>query len=87
VLSSPKPDQSEQNKIEDVVVCRDADGNSRERETDGKTLETSVEGKFDYISEVQATEYKKDTAEGHVNVEEVTGVKGVTVKFQRSRPF
>jgi hypothetical protein len=39
VSSSPKPDQSEGNKTEDVVVCRDAEGNSREQETDGNTLE------------------------------------------------
>jgi nucleoprotein TPR len=40
VSSSPKPDQSEGNKTEEVV-CRDAEGNSRERETDGNTLEES----------------------------------------------
>jgi hypothetical protein len=45
---------------------------------------TSVEWKLDNISKVQSTEYNRDTAEGHVSVEEVTGVEGVTVKFQRS---
>jgi hypothetical protein len=38
---------------------------------------------MDNISEVQATEYNRDTAEGHASVEEVTGIQGVTVKFQR----
>jgi hypothetical protein len=38
VSSSTKPDQSEENKTQDVVVCRDADGNSREREMGGKTI-------------------------------------------------
>jgi hypothetical protein len=41
VSSSPKPDQSDGNKTEDVVVCRDAEGNSRERETDGNVLQES----------------------------------------------
>jgi hypothetical protein len=39
VSSSPKPEQSAGNKTEDVAVCRDAGGNSREQETDGNTLE------------------------------------------------
>jgi hypothetical protein len=41
VSSSPNLDQSEGNKTENVVVCREAEGNSRERETDGNRLEES----------------------------------------------
>jgi hypothetical protein len=37
----------------------------------------------DNISEVQATEYKTNTADRHVSVVEVTGVLGVTVLFQK----
>jgi hypothetical protein len=46
-------------------------------------LQNSVEGKLDNISDVQATEYKKETAEGHLSVVEVIALQGVTVKFQR----
>jgi hypothetical protein len=45
-------------------------------------LETSVE-KVGNISDVQVTECKKGTAEGHDSVGEVTGVQGVTITFQR----
>jgi hypothetical protein len=60
--SSSKPDQSEGNKTETVVVCSDVNG---------KTLETTVE-KVDDISGVQATEDQKDTTEGPTSVEETT---------------
>jgi hypothetical protein len=57
-------------------------------EIENPTKERTVEliritEKVDNISEVQATEYKKDTDEGHVSVEEVAGVQGVTVTFQK----
>jgi uncharacterized membrane protein (UPF0127 family) len=50
---------------------------------EGKASETTMD-KVDNTREVQVTEFEKDTAEGHVSVEEVTGVQGVTVTFQRS---
>jgi hypothetical protein len=80
--SGPKPDQFERNKTEAISSCSNADGNGREREIDGKTLETTVEGKVDNVSGVQATEDQKDTAEGPASVEEVTAADTRTFRTE-----
>jgi hypothetical protein len=76
IIIKPIEKKSAQQAIElqDVVVYNNVEG---------KTLETTIE-KVETISELQATEYKKDTVEGHVHVEEVTGVQGDMVAFQKS---
>jgi hypothetical protein len=75
IIIKPIEKKSTQQAIElqDVVVYNGVEVNK---------LERTVE-KVDNISEVQVTEYKNDTAEGHVSVEEVTGVQSVTVTFQK----
>jgi hypothetical protein len=69
------PTEPDNNHSESESVPKAVSSSSKPDQSEGnKTLEAAVEGKMDNISELQATEYKRDMAEGHVSVGDITGV-------------